>query len=87
MLQNLLFLVIDEVGMGLFWAVMEVDLIPSSSFIYYNLHSWLDPSALVLGDSFLKTRREKEALGCLGTSPMKHSSFGSFDLLLKMESQ
>ena len=47
--------------LGLFWAVIEVDLIPSLSLMSCSLHSWLNPIAVILGDSFLKARHRKEA--------------------------
>ena len=54
----------DEVEMGTNLEVVEVDLTPLLSFIFGYLHSCMNPVDFVLGDSFLKERRGKEALGC-----------------------
>jgi len=47
---------------GTVQAIAKVDLIPSSSFTFCNLLSWLDLVFLALGDFSLKVKHRKKAL-------------------------
>ena len=47
-------MVVDEAWWGLSWKIVEVELIPLSSFMSCSLHFYLDFVALALGDTSLK---------------------------------
>jgi len=85
-LQDLLFLMADEVGMGV---IMDSSRGWFDSITVFNarMSLFLARSYHSRPGTFLNARREKEAWGYLEIPPMKHSSFWSSDLFLGMKGQ